>query len=205
MKMWRVIQALHIKHIGRINERHTIWTTIFYPLRDKRRNENISDRNIFRCFVFWLATYILSVLFRVWQQYNHTLPRYSSGAHIWHGPLTRYVKLLVPHAAGKAITFSQSTQVGDPNIHHITWFTHVPWCLPGSLTSGFLRSRRRGKQPGIPRACTTRNFIYLVRGPWLIPQMMMLRNKAQLRQARHTKYHELAMRRSTGKGYANKG
>ena len=51
--------------------------------------------------------------------------------------------------------------VSDPGMHHGTWVTHVPWCMSGSLT-------RRGGQnvPGIPGACATRNFMYLVRGPW---------------------------------------
>ena len=36
--------------------------------------------------------------------------------------------------------------VNDPNMHHGTCVTHVPWCMPGSLTSGFLWSRLRGKR-----------------------------------------------------------
>ena len=39
--------------------------------------------------------------------------------------------------------------------------THVPWCMPGSLT-------RDGEEnfPGIPGACATRNITYLARGQW---------------------------------------
>ena len=38
---------------------------------------------------------------------------------------------------------------------------HVPWCMSGSLTHG------GGENvPGIPGACTTRNIMYLARGPW---------------------------------------
>ena len=33
----------------------------------------------------------------------------------------------------------------DPDMHHDTSVTHVPWCMPGSLTSGFLWSQWRGK------------------------------------------------------------
>ena len=36
-------------------------------------------------------------------------------------------------------------RVSDPDMNHGTCVTHVPWCMPGSLTSGFLRSRWRGK------------------------------------------------------------
>ena len=42
-------------------------------------------------------------------------------------------------------TFSPPEPVSDPDIHHGTCVTHVQWCLPGSLTSGFLWSRWRGK------------------------------------------------------------
>ena len=38
---------------------------------------------------------------------------------------------------------------------------HVPWCMPGSLTRG------GGENvPGIPGACATCKFTYLVRGPF---------------------------------------
>ena len=48
-------------------------------------------------------------------------------------------------------TFSPSPQVSDPDMHHGTCVTHVPWCMPGSLTSGFLWNRRRGKTfPAFP-------------------------------------------------------
>ena len=50
--------------------------------------------------------------------------------------------------------------VSDPGMHHGTCVTQVPWCMSGSLT------RSGGENvPGIPGACATRNFAYLVRGP----------------------------------------
>ena len=61
-----------------------------------------------------------------------------------HGPLTRYVKLRV--APGMPGTFSPPLRVSDPGMHHGTCVTHVPWCIPGLLTSGFLWSRWRGKR-----------------------------------------------------------
>ena len=65
---------------------------------------------------------------------------------IWgHGPLARYVKLRVVHAPGMPGTFSPSPQVSDPDMHHGTCVTHVPWCMPWSLTSGFLWRRWCGK------------------------------------------------------------
>ena len=53
-----------------------------------------------------------------------------------YGPLARYVKLGVAHAAGMPGTFSSPPRVGNPDMHHGTLVTHVPWCMPGSLTSG---------------------------------------------------------------------
>ena len=48
-------------------------------------------------------------------------------------------------------TFSPPQRVSDPDMHHGTCVTHVPWCMPGSLTSGFLWSRCRGKTfPAFP-------------------------------------------------------
>ena len=51
----------------------------------------------------------------------------------------------------------------DPGMHHGTCYTHVPWHMSGSPTRG------GGENvPGIPVPCTTRNFKYLARGPFLI-------------------------------------
>ena len=53
--------------------------------------------------------------------------------------------------AGNAGSFSPPPEAKDPDMHHGTCVTHVPWCMPGSLTSGFLWSRRRGKTfPAFP-------------------------------------------------------
>ena len=52
----------------------------------------------------------------------------------------------VAHAPGLPGTFSPPPRVNDPDMHHGTCVAHVPWCMPGSLTSGFLWSRRRGKR-----------------------------------------------------------
>ena len=53
-------------------------------------------------------------------------------------PLTRYVNLRVAHAPGMPGTFSTRPRVSDPDMHHGTCVTHVPWCMPGWLTCGFL-------------------------------------------------------------------
>ena len=66
--------------------------------------------------------------------------------HSGHGPPTRYVQLRVAHAPGMPGTFSPPPRLGDPDMHHGTCVTHVPWCMPGSLTSGFHSNRWRGKR-----------------------------------------------------------
>ena len=62
-----------------------------------------------------------------------------------NGPLTRYVTLWVAYAPGLPGTFSPPRLVSDSDMHHGTCVKHVPWCMPGSLTSGFLWRRWRGK------------------------------------------------------------
>ena len=53
--------------------------------------------------------------------------------------------------------------VSDPGMHHGTCVTHVPWCMSGSLTRG------GGENvPGIPGACATRSFRYLIWGPLIL-------------------------------------
>ena len=52
--------------------------------------------------------------------------------------LSRYAKLRVAHVPGMPGTFSPSPWVSDPDMY-------VPWCMLGSLTSGFLWCRWRGK------------------------------------------------------------
>ena len=42
--------------------------------------------------------------------------------------------------------FSPPPLVSDPDMHHGTCVTHVPWCMSGLLTIGFLWSRWRGKR-----------------------------------------------------------
>ena len=60
-------------------------------------------------------------------------------------------KIAVAHAPGMPGTFSPSPQVSDPDMHHGTCVTHVPWCMPGSLYSSFLWNWRRGKTfPAFP-------------------------------------------------------
>ena len=91
---------------------------------------------------------MLILLFIVY--YEHVITRLKSLIFVHHfavfyGPLTRHVKLRVAHAPGMPGTFYPPSRVSDPNVHHSTCVTPVPWCMPGSLPSGFLWSRWRGK------------------------------------------------------------
>ena len=79
-----------------------------------------------------------------------------------HGPLARYIKLRVAHAPGMPGTFSPPPRVSDPDMHQGTCVTHVPWCMPGSLTSGFLWSRWQGKRSRYSRRM--RNPYFYVSG-----------------------------------------
>ena len=59
-----------------------------------------------------------------------------SGAIHW--PFTRYAKLRVAHRPGMPGTFSPPPRINDPDMHHAKCAALVPWCMSGSLTSGFL-------------------------------------------------------------------
>ena len=64
----------------------------------------------------------------------------------YKGPIARYVKIGIAHASGMPRTFSQPPQVSNPDMHRGTCVMGVPWCMPESLSSGFLWSRWRGKR-----------------------------------------------------------
>ena len=70
----------------------------------------------------------------------------SVGPLCFYGPLTRYEKLGVAHAPGMPGTSFPPPQIRDPDMHHGTCVTHVPWCMPGSLNCVFLWSWWRGKR-----------------------------------------------------------
>ena len=85
---------------------------------------------------------VFSILYSTSCVYIFSIPYSSSQTH---GPLTRCAKLRVVHAPGMPGTFSLPPRISDPDMHHGTCVTHVPWFMPESLTSGFFWSRWRGK------------------------------------------------------------
>ena len=89
-----------------------------------------------------------------------------------HGHLVRYVKLRVTHAPGMPGTFSSLPWVSDPDIHHGTCVTHVPWCMPGSLTSGFFWIRSQGKRSRHSRRMRNPQFYISGKRPMNFPQRL---------------------------------
>ena len=84
-----------------------------------------------------------------------------------YGPLARYVKLRVAHAPGMPGTFSPPPWVSDSIMHHGTCLMHVPWCMSGSLTSGFLWSRWWWKYSWHSRRMPNPQFYLSGKGPML--------------------------------------
>ena len=85
-----------------------------------------------------------------------------------YGPLARYVKSRVAHGSGIPGTFPSPPRVSDPNMHEGTCVTHVPWCMSGSLTSGFLWSRRRKRSRHSRRMCNPQFYVSGKRPIWSI-------------------------------------
>ena len=110
--------------------------------------------------MIWLLIPALTVQVRVWMSTVLTRKRLYTEPdagnlclykRLWrysvsHGPFARYLKVRVAHAPGMQGTFSPPLRVSDPDMHHGTCVTHVPWCMPRSLTSGFLSIWWRGKR-----------------------------------------------------------
>ena len=86
-------------------------------------------------FLAFIYIHMLRVLF-ICTRYSHSYP---------NGPIARYVKLRVAHAPGMPGTFSAPPRASDPDMHHGTCVTHVPWCMSGSLTSGLTLKSVAGK------------------------------------------------------------
>ena len=78
--------------------------------------------------------------------------------HPFHGPLARYAKSQVAHAPGMPGTFYSSPRVSDPDMHHGTCVTHLPWCMQVSLTSCSLWNRWRGKRSRCSRCISNPQF-----------------------------------------------
>ena len=67
-------------------------------------------------------------------------------------------KMVGNACAGNAGNVFTTPRVSDPDMHHGTCVTHVPWCMLGSLTRGFLWSRWRGKRSRFSRRMRNPQF-----------------------------------------------
>ena len=122
---------------------------------------------------------LLVILHREGQYHYRTLCKFSKPIHnrngcsgrtwfhfvrfefkILHRPLARYVNCGGMPERFPRHRLQRKPLVSDPGMQHSTCVTHVPCCMPGSLTRG------GGENvPGIPGAYATRNFTYLARDP----------------------------------------
>ena len=77
--------------------------------------------------------------------------------------------------ARNAGTDSLPPRVSDLDMHHGTCVTHVPWCMPESLTSGFHWSGSRAKRSRHSRRMQNTQFYVsgkrpmLCRWQWFVP------------------------------------
>ena len=78
--------------------------------------------------------------------YNTWLSFSSYLIHLYEVWASYQIRKIVGWAcAWNAGNVFPNTAVSDPDMHHGTCVTRVTWCMPGSLTSGFLWSRWWGK------------------------------------------------------------
>ena len=93
--------------------------------------------------VFWWATelHLSNACWELWLSDDQPQSDYNGQ---WASYQIR--KIVCAHAPGMPETFSPQPRVSVPDMHHGTCVTHVPWCMPRSLTRGFLWGRRRGKR-----------------------------------------------------------
>ena len=107
----------------------------------------MNERRYFNTHKFYI--YCLSYFWWYTLKWNNQSHIRESSPLVWASYQIREVA--GAHAPGMLGTFSPPPLVSDPDMHHGTCVTHVPWCMPGSLTSRFLLSRRRGKTfPAFP-------------------------------------------------------
>ena len=84
---------------------------------------------------------------------------------MYHEPLTRYPKLRVAHAPGMPGTCSPpptSKETACKRSRHASRHVREAHAV---MHVGIANPRWRGKRSGVPGACATCNFAYVVRGP----------------------------------------
>ena len=111
-------------------------------------------------YAYSVTSYTSSLLFsrllHLWQRMVRPSSVYIINRP--NGSLAIYVKLRVAQAPGMPGTFPPPPRVSDPDMHHGTCVTHVPWCMLRSLTSGFLWRRWQEKRPRHSRCMRNQQF-----------------------------------------------
>ena len=166
LDVWLVSPLCH--HCVKIN---TFSSNLFdhYRVDMKRKSSpNTLIMQKFSACKMLLCAYVIPATVTLWSVVK-PMPSYAiissslqcGNAILNHGPLTKYAKLWVAHASGMPGKFSPPLRFSGPGMRHGTCVTHVPWCMPGSLTSGFLWSRwrekrsRHSRRMGNPQFCVS--------------------------------------------------
>ena len=127
---------LFADNIRRIQQRtvHDICTVVLFVFVT---NEPIIYTPMLFFGAEW-AWFIIRIAFPVWSRF------YMIALMSWASCLIR--KIVGCACAWNAGNVSPAPRDSDPDMHHGTCVTHVPRCMLGSLTSGFLLSQWREKR-----------------------------------------------------------
>ena len=130
-------------------------------------------------WVSWICWQLKYVIVNTYQmsQYTNILYGYTNGFvvatwdndwHLFHGSLTRYVKLRVAHAPGIPGTFSPPFSTDFKGNRQLA----IPACITARASRTCRDACRErvvtGKNVSSSSgACATHNFTHLARGPWV--------------------------------------
>ena len=142
------------------------WTWHSWPKSSHSQSQPSNYKGM-GVWIVWLLVTWLNAVRCNWVECWYYRPQYRHSISMFNNPWASYqIRQIVDWAcAGNAGIVSTPPQVSDPDMYQGTCATHVPWCMPGSLTSSFLWSGG-GNVPGILGVWITRKFTYLVRGPY---------------------------------------
>ena len=126
------------------------WVHVIHPPKER------AIYSYLKYHITWVTLKVVDTHSNWWQMNPFTEVFTTTGPwqdiSRFHEPLARYVKLRFAKCTGTAGKVFPPPRVSHPGMHRgtcvtaITAVQHVPWCMPGSLTNGFLWSRWRGKR-----------------------------------------------------------
>ena len=120
---WENIYTLSYYH-------HQIGSMKYYPLFRVR-----SWNNGVRCMsLYSLECFGLAILWGLYVCCSNTKRLFT------------WVSYQIADCTCAGNVFFPAAAVSDPDMHHGTWVTHVPWCMSGWLTSCFLWRQWRRKR-----------------------------------------------------------